>query len=120
MLALNATIEAARAGDAGRGFAVVAQEVKNLANQTQSAAASVEQRLGSIGSMTRQVSGTIVTVDGHVDMIRQNADRIDQPDRPECRQPVTRPARTDAATVARRALGLVPDPGNGPGCTLHI
>ena len=78
MLALNATIEAARAGDAGRGFAVVAQEVKNLANQTQSAAASVEQRLGSIGSMTRQVSGTIVTVDGHVDMIRQNADRIDQ------------------------------------------
>ena len=78
LLALNATIEAARAGDAGRGFAVVAQEVKNLANQTQSAAASVEHRLGSIASMTRQVSGTIVSVDGHVDMIRQNADRIDQ------------------------------------------
>lgn len=78
LLALNATIEAARAGEAGRGFAVVAQEVKNLANQTQNAAASVEQRLGSIANMTREVSGSIVTVDGHVDMIRQNADRIDQ------------------------------------------
>ena len=78
LLALNATIEAARAGDAGRGFAVVAQEVKNLANQTQNAAASVEQRLGSIASMTRQVSGAIVTVDGHVEVVRQNADRIDQ------------------------------------------
>ncbi|MGQ3176173.1 MAG: methyl-accepting chemotaxis protein, partial [Blastomonas fulva] len=78
LLALNATIEAARAGEAGRGFAVVAQEVKNLANQTQHAAASVEQRLGSIASMTREVSGTIVTVDGHVATIRHNADRIDQ------------------------------------------
>ncbi|GGB64174.1 methyl-accepting chemotaxis protein [Blastomonas aquatica] len=77
LLALNATIEAARAGEAGRGFAVVAQEVKNLANQTQNAAASVEQRLGSIASMTRDVSGAIVSVDGHVDMVRQNADRID-------------------------------------------
>lgn len=77
LLALNATIEAARAGDAGRGFAVVAQEVKNLASQTQNAAASVEQRLGSIASMTQQVSSAVVSVDGHVDVIRQNADRID-------------------------------------------
>ena len=78
LLALNATIEAARAGEAGRGFAVVAQEVKNLASQTQAAAASVEQRLGSIASMTQQVSQTVISVDGHVDMIRHNADRIDE------------------------------------------
>ena len=77
LLALNATIEAARAGDAGRGFAVVAQEVKNLASQTQSAAASVEQRLSCIAAMTQQVSSAVVSVDGHVDMIRHNADRID-------------------------------------------
>ena len=77
LLALNATIEAARAGEAGRGFAVVAQEVKNLASQTQSAAASVEQRLGSVAAMTEQVSSAVVSVDGHVDVIRQNADRID-------------------------------------------
>ncbi len=77
LLALNATIEAARAGEAGRGFAVVAQEVKNLASQTQNAAASVEQRLGSIASMTEQVSSAVVSVDRHVDVIRLNADRID-------------------------------------------
>lgn len=78
LLALNATIEAARAGEAGRGFAVVAQEVKNLASQTQAAAASVEQRLGSISTMTQQVTYAVVSVDGHVDMIRRNADRIDE------------------------------------------
>ena len=78
LLALNATIEAARAGEAGRGFAVVAQEVKNLASQTQNAAASVEQRLGCIASMTQQVSSAVLAVDGHVDMIRHNADRIDE------------------------------------------
>ena len=37
ILALNASIEAARAGEHGKGFAVVAEEVKNLAQSTQTA-----------------------------------------------------------------------------------
>ncbi|MGA9227482.1 MAG: HAMP domain-containing methyl-accepting chemotaxis protein [Mesobacillus sp.] len=41
LLALNAAIEAARAGDAGKGFAVVAQEVRKLAEESNTATAQI-------------------------------------------------------------------------------
>lgn len=63
LLALNASIEAARAGDAGRGFAVVATEIGNLADQTSSTVANINEIVSevneAVAKMTRSLGETV-------------------------------------------------------------
>lgn len=48
LLSLNASIEAARAGEAGRGFAVVADQIKQLAEQSDSASGNIDKTVGTL------------------------------------------------------------------------
>lgn len=59
LLALNAAIEAARAGEHGRGFAVVAEEVRKLAEQSETAA---KQIVNLIGFIQRDTSDAVVAM----------------------------------------------------------
>ena len=58
LLALNAAIEAARAGEQGRGFAVVADEVRGLADKTQSAIAETNEVIRSLHANVSSVSSS--------------------------------------------------------------
>jgi len=69
LLALNAAIEAARAGEHGRGFAVVADEVRKLAEKTQSSLSDIRtttevimQSVGDIADISIVSSEKIIAL----------------------------------------------------------
>lgn len=59
LLALNAAIEAARAGEAGKGFAVVADEVRKLAEESNTSASQIVTLTTEIQKDTKNVEQAV-------------------------------------------------------------
>ncbi|GLO67384.1 MULTISPECIES: methyl-accepting chemotaxis protein [Oceanobacillus] len=79
LLALNAAIEAARAGEHGRGFAVVADEVRKLAEQSQSSANDINVILEGIQhDIQTTVEGMSLVTDKVSSGVEVSYDAIDK------------------------------------------
>lgn len=73
LLALNASIEAARAGEAGKGFSVVAEEIRKLAEQSQSA---VDEIRTNLEEFVVQIDNLIKNVGLQFDVIDTESSKL--------------------------------------------
>jgi len=87
LLALNASLEAARAGEAGRGFSIVAEEIRNLAESTNTSAEeiskliegiqnSISQTLTNIEAGNSEVTAGVLLVDQTGDALGEILEKV--------------------------------------------
>ncbi|TDO98921.1 methyl-accepting chemotaxis protein [Marinomonas balearica] len=78
LLALNAAIEAARAGEQGRGFAVVADEVRTLAQRTQTSTTEIQSTIEKLQQGTRIAVQSVETSREETDQVGIKATEASQ------------------------------------------
>lgn len=82
LLALNASIEAARAGEMGKGFAVVAEEVRILAEQSETAANNIKDNiygfLTQMDAVVEEINRQYQTIQSENQLIKESILSTDQ------------------------------------------